>query len=397
MMNRASALLLITTMAVAAAGTPRAEPAQEKKKEEICPWCKNDPKILEACGCVSHGPFHIGKKDTIDLAKRLPAPRWIFLESKHLRYATSLGPLNIPLGERARVEAELERLRKVFPNIPKKIQQLDPWLRIHLTVMKSEDLYEKFERLLNVTDADFPESRGTGAFMGDGKYLGEKEKFEVVLHTDRTTHFLFTEENMGARTTDALRWHFKEPHHLTASIAAVDDLVNDKFLFPHIAHNLAHLFFCAYKHYSYDPPYWLDEGIAHLMEIESFKDLNITYCSDEGAGPDRERSKDWMAVVKTLIEKRRATPFAELIHKKNFADLSREDHVTAWAKVKFLSEAHAAKFAQFLGSLKGRLDDKGYPTGKDMPGYQRELIKELWNWTADSFDQEWEAWIKKQK
>lgn len=370
---------------------------QGNKKEEICPWCKNDPKRLEASGSITHGPIQFGKKTNDDIAKRLPAPRWIFLETKHIKFASSLGPESIPLNERARIEAELERLRKAFPNIPKKVAQLDPWLRIHLMAAKTEEYYTKFQNILNVNDKDFPASRqAVGPYMGDGLYLGEREKFEILVHVDRKTHSLFTEDNMGARATDALRWHFKDPHRLSVSIAAVDDLTSDKYLFPHVLHNATHLWFCAYKHFSFDPPVWLDEGLAHYLELDSSKDLNITFCSDEGAGPERERSKDYLSAAKTLIDKDKATSFAELLRRGTFADLKKDDHITSYAKVRFLAEAHAEKFAKLLGGVKGQLDDRGYPSGKDLPGLQRQLFKELWNWTPDQFDAEFAIWIKKQ-
>ncbi len=42
---------------------------------------------------------------------------------------------------------------------------------------------------LMVTDADFPESRqANGPYMGDGRFLGEKDKFELVIHTTRANH-----------------------------------------------------------------------------------------------------------------------------------------------------------------------------------------------------------------
>lgn len=374
---------------------PRA--AQDaKKKPEVCPWCKNDPKRLEASKSISHGPLLFGKNSSDEIVKRLPAPQWLFLETPHMKFASSLGAENVTLAERPRVEADLEKLRKAFPNIPKKITQVDPWLRIHLMAYRAEEYYSKFEDVLKVHDEDFPASRqATGKYMGDGRFLGERNKFELVVHSDRKTHLLYTEEHMGVRITDALRWHFKDPHRMVASIAATDDLSSDKFLFPHVIHVATHLWFCAYKHFSYDPPAWLDEGLAHYLELDTFKDLNVTFCSDEGAGPERERSKNYLPEAKSLVDRKKATSFAELLHKKNFSDLKKEDHITAYAKVRFLAEEHPQKFAEFLGAIKGQLDEQGYPSGKDLPGLQRKLLKDLWNWTPDQFDQAFEVWIEK--
>jgi hypothetical protein len=286
-----------------------------------------------------------------------------------------------------------------MPSIPKKVQVLDPWLRLHLTAMKCEELYTKFQAMLKVTDMDFPESRIHGQpFMGNGRFLGEKEKFELILHVNRKTHFLYTEDTTGARVTDALRWHLKTPHKMMASMPAEDgDLRQDKYLFPHVAHNLTHLLFNAYKHFSWDPPVWLDEGLAHAFELESAKDINITFCSDEGAGPDRERGKDWTAVAAGLAAKGKAPTLATLIDRKTFSELTKDDHVASWSKVRYLAVVHPDKFAKFLGDLKGRLDDQGNPTNRDLPGFTREKLKELWGWTPAEFDAAWSAWAQKQK
>lgn len=393
---RALAFTLTTGLAAAALVWGSAA-GQGKTKEETCPWCRDDPKVLEAASLVGHGPmpFSIEGRTSADVARTLPGLTWRFLETKHLRLATSLGAEVVTLQERPRVEAELDRLRAAIPSVPKKVQTLDPWLRLHLTAMKCEELYARFQQLLRVTDADFPESRIHGQpFMGNGRYLGEKEKFELVLHANRKTHFLYTQDVTGARVNDALRWHLKNPHKMMASMPAEDgDLRQDKYLLPHVAHNLTHLLFNAYKHFSWDPPAWLDEGLAHLFELESAKDINITFCSDEGAGPERERGKDWTALARGLAERGKNPSMATLMERKMFADLTKDEHVAAWSRVQFLASAHGESFARFLGDLKGRLDESGNPTGKDLPAFTRTKLKELWGWTPADLDTAWAAWV----
>ncbi|MBL8695193.1 MAG: hypothetical protein JNJ88_13955 [Planctomycetes bacterium] len=371
--------------------------AQKSAKEEICPWCKNDVKILAAAGCVSHGPMQIGKKGSSEHSHDYPGKPWIYLETAHFRWATSMGSEPVSLKDRPRVEAELARLRKAMPSIPTRVATLDPHLRLHLTAMKAEELYTRFQAILAVQDGDFPDSRQpTGPYMGDGRFLGEKEKFEVVLHSNRKTHHMFTKEQMGVLVTDALRWHFPKIHKMCASLPAEDgDLRQDTFLFPHIAHCTAHLLFCAYKHFSFDPPIWLDEGLAHALEFEAGKDFNVTYCSEEGAAPDRESSGNWAGKAKELLEKGKATSLAELMHRKTFGELTKEDHVTAWSKVRFLLDTRAVETAKFLGLIKGQLDEQGYPSNKDLPGLQRRSLKECYSWTPEQFDDAWAAWVKK--
>src|SRR5436190_16224422 len=150
-------------------------PAQ-KPKSDVCPWCKNDPDTLSKAGLVTHGPMPIGPWTSAELPVKLPAAQWITLETAHMRFASSLPQIEVELAEQERVRAELDRLRVVLPSVPVKPKYLDPWLRLHLIAMKSEEFYARFQRVLDVTDADFPESRGAGPFMGDGKFLGEKQK-----------------------------------------------------------------------------------------------------------------------------------------------------------------------------------------------------------------------------
>ncbi len=387
----------LAIVAAIVAGAPAAVAQARKPAGEVCKWCENDPKRLAAAGAVSHGPMILGKSDSNHLAQTMPGKPFLFLETPHLRIASSLDSESVSARDRPRVESLLARMREAFPKIPKRVTVLDPALRLHVFGLASESFYQRFQELLRVKDEDFPESRlPEGPFMGDGRYLGEKEKFEIVMHHDRRTHHLYTREATGATVTDALRWHLKDPHRMMVSMPAEDsDLSQDRFLYPHARHNLAHLFFCAYKHFSFDPPPWLDEGLAHAMELEDATDLNVTYCGEEGAAPERDPSSDWWARTRTLLQRDKAPSLAELVHRKSFAELKREDHVIAWSKVRFLIDEHGEKFARFLGDLKGRLDERGYPTGKDLPGAQRTLLREIWGWSLEDFDVAWKEWAAK--
>ncbi|HKE02298.1 MAG TPA: hypothetical protein VKE69_14870 [Planctomycetota bacterium] len=361
-----------------------------------CPWCRNDPTVLAACGGLTHEPATMAR-DGVASLRSLPGAPWRFLETAHFRIATSLGAETVTLQDRARVDAELAPLRAVFTSLPPKPAKIDPWLRLHLYARRTEALYARFQSILRVTDADFPESRGAGPFMGDGKYLGEKDKFELYLHARRETHNIFTRDVMGVKVTDALRWHLKEPaHKCVASMVAEDaDLRFERLLIPHSAHNVSHLLLCAYKHFSFDPPIWLDEGLAHALEREGVEQLSVTYCADEGAAPDRTMSNDWAEEARSLLERGKAATLAELMHKNSFGDLTRADHVIAWSKVRFLLDAHGDAFAKLVGGVKGQLDERGYPSGRDLPGLQRTLLRELFGWTPDAFDRAWAEWVRK--
>lgn len=380
--SRLAAFVLTATVAIAG-----------DAKNETCPWCKNDPETLKKAGLVSHGPMPIGPWTSDQLAAKLPAAQWIVLESAHVRWASSLPSTEVELAEQERVRGELDRLRTVLPSVPQKVKTLDPWLRLHLIAMKGEEFYTRFQKVLAVTDADFPESRvADGPYMGDGKYLGEKQKFEVVLHTTHAGHEMFTREFSGAQVTGALRWHFPTVHKMLVSIPCEDpDLKKDRWLFPHIVHNLSHLFLCAYKHFSYDPPTWIDEGLALAMEKE-IDPRSATNEGEEGTFRDRIAPPDWSDQVRKMIQRGRQSKIAELMYVTEVGNLDPDALYTCWSAMRFLIDTRGAEFAKVLGGIKGQLDARGYSTGSDLPGLQRKLFKDLLGWSPQAFDEAWVAW-----
>lgn len=388
-MLRRAASVLAVSLALLLLGSPRAV------EDTTCPYCEDDPERLAAAGLVSHGPIDIGPAGSVALAEELPASQWLFLESEHLRWASSLGPESVKGKDRERLEAELDRLREHFPAVPEKVKRLDPWLRLHLMAQRGEEFYDRFQRLLGVTDADFPAERSPdGPYMGAGRFLGEKDKFEVILHRSRETHRMFTAEHMGVSVTDALRWHVQGAHKMLMSVPAVDgDLKQDRYLHPHCVHNLSHLFLCAYKHFSYDPPIWLDEGLAHAMEHEVHPDFH-TLDGEEGSMPDSRGPADWDAALVKLHRKGRVTPFAGQLRIQAFGEMSQDDHVSAYGLVRFLLEEHPQGFAAFLGAVKGQLDERGYPDGSDLRGLQRTALREHLGWTPAELDAALGAWIE---
>ncbi len=367
----------------------------QRGKPDLCPWCpESEAEGLAALGVVGHGPMPLLSTDSESFRATYDESDWRFVETTHFRIASSLGAATLGTKDLKRMGGDIERLRAAFPDLPKRVRKLDPWLRLHWTAMRLEDFYARFQDLLGVTDADFPESRGDGPFMGDGRYLGEKEKFEVYLHESHGTHFRLTEASNGVRVTDSMRWHHRDPHKLVLSVPAVDgDLRQDRWLLPHLIHNLSHCFLAAYKHFSYDPPVWIDEGLAHAMERE-VEPASWTREGEEGTYQEASRSKPWDEEARKLVRKAKAPSLPVLMRRHTIGELSTAEHVTCWSLARFLIDRHPEPFAAWLGGIKGQLDERGYPSGKDLPGLQRKLFRELWDWTPVSLDAAWREWVK---
>lgn len=363
----------------------------QKKKDEVCPWCKHDPELMKAAGIVSHdaGPF--GTMEPGELPKKIPAAQWVFVETAHIRWATNLPSVNLDTKEALAAEAELARLALVLPGVPKKTKKLDPWLRAHLWAMKGEEFYARFQRLLQVEDEDFPESRGSGPYMGDGRYLGEKDKFEIVLHQSRSTHAMFTRDLAGVVVSGALRYHVPKRHKMLASIPCEDaDLKKDPQLFAHIGHVMSHLMLCAYKHFSYDPPLWLDEGLALVLEKE-LDPTSTTNEGEEGTFNDAAGPRDWVAASRKMVAAGKGVGVTRMLAMNEVGELDEEMRLSCFAAVRWLVLEKPDELAKILGGVKGQLDAQGVPSGLALVDLQRKLFQEHLGLNFLQFDEAWKA------
>src|SRR5688500_10975361 len=94
--------------------------ALQASKLDVCPWCRNDPELLQRAGLVSHGPLPIGETTSVEFVNAMGGGSWFFLESTHIRWASSLPEVKVDLDEQERVRAELARLRIHLPAVPEK-------------------------------------------------------------------------------------------------------------------------------------------------------------------------------------------------------------------------------------------------------------------------------------
>ncbi|HET6202619.1 MAG TPA: hypothetical protein VFI25_07430 [Planctomycetota bacterium] len=361
----------------------------------VCPYCRGDPALLAAAGLVSHGPFPFAKDDTQKVAAFLAPAPFLFLESAHFRIGSSLEATSLNDEEDRRLRPELALLRKALPAVPARTRRLDPWLRLHLYALRAEAFYGRFQRILGVTDADFPATRDPELpYMGDGRYLGEREKYEILLHATAASHGAFLVAYTATKVRGSERWHFQERHAVHVSVPCVGTLRREENLHPHLVHSLAHMLLAGYKHYSYEPPLWIDEGLAHLCEREVDPKSN-TFDGDEGIGAPSLEEANWEFLTLRIVGRGKAEPLANLLRKNAFSDLDLDDNVVCWSKVDFLLRTRPKELAALLGRVKGRIDAKGRADARDLPGAQREAFREVLGWSFADFDREWEAWVRK--
>lgn len=356
-----------------------------------------EPDVMAGLGILDWAPAGFGPAGlggAAGLEEELAMSEWLFVETAHFRWASSVGSDTLKTQDRERLEPHFERMRALGVPVPARPKSISPRLRLVLMALRAEDAYARFLDLIGHTDDDFPATRqAEGPYMGNGRFLGEADKFELIVHASRDTHRLFTLDHMGASVTGSLRWHFRDPHKLFASVPASDsDLRKDRWLWPHIAHNLGHMFLAAYKHFSYQPPVWLDEGLALMFEREA-EPTSITTEGEEGTLNEDVRASDWKSKLKKIRSKEEPR-IATLMTFQTLGQLSEQDAASCWSRVRFLTDVHPEPFAAFLGGIKGQLDAQGYPSGADLDGLQRTLWKTHFQWTPQEFDTAYFAWLE---
>lgn len=365
-----------------------------------CRYCRNDPALLAKAGLSSHGPFEFGAKgDTRSVDAFLVADTY-WIESQHFEIGLAIGPYRVTQQEKAKLRAELGRLALVLPEVDPKTKLLDEWLRAHLFAQRCEDAYRRFLELVKKTDADFPQPGDRWLvgepFLGTGPHLGQAGKYEVLLLETEAEAVAYMDEEFGLEIRRTQRWNVIERDSLNVTIHLQEGSNRvDEALHGHLFFNLAHNFFDGYRHYSYETPVWLHEGLAHFLEREVVPHYN-TFDATEGALGVESSEERWVPEARKLAQSGSAPRMAELINLQSYASLTLDMHFTTWSMVDFLVRAHPEGFACLLAALKGRVTPDGAPDGSGLKDVHREAFSTCLGMSYAEFDLAWAAWIATQ-
>jgi hypothetical protein len=393
---RTAACLMLLLVGVAA--------AQKKKPEDVrandptqCPYCHGDPALMKASGVLSHYGFDFATTNTAKVDAFLPDVDLKYAETEHFRLGMYLPQVKMGAQDKEKYERELTRLNLALPEVSPKLKVFDSWLRLHLYALRVEDVYTRMQEILGVKPEDFPRQAKQwnlqGKYMGEGPYLGQPEKYEVLVLPTKQVFTDFLRHHYGVQTQTTQRWNVIARGALTVTIRTDEGgLRKDSALHGHIAFNLAHCMWDGYKNYSYDTPAWLREGLAHVLEREIDPKFN-SFDTSEGSGAETSSKSNWMAEVVALIKKGDAPRMAELVTLKTFAEFRLPHHFATWSMIDYMLKVNPTGFAQFADKLKGRMSPEGRADGSKMIEFHREAFRECFKMGYSEFDSAWQAWV----
>jgi hypothetical protein len=382
-------VLLGTTLSAQKDKGPRNAPTN-------CPWCHGDPALMAASGIVSHGGFEFGTQDSAWADRFFGGKDLYWIESQHFELGLCLTPHKVDPDEAKKIRAELSELALTLPDVDPKVRVLEPFMRTHLYALRAEKAYQRFLELMQVEEKAFPNGRSVWLlgtpYWGEGPYLGQKGKFELLVLPTAQDQVAFLSKQFGLSIRRTQRWNVLDRSSLiVVTNLAENDLTTDQRLHGHVVFNLAINFLDGFRHYSYDTPFWLCEGLGHFMEREIDPRFN-TFDASEGSVGVRVNKVNWDAEVKQLIQSGKAPRLAEMVALRTYAEFELRHHYACWSMVKFMVATNPPGFGCLNQRLHGRKRPDGLPDSEDIPGAHRQAVSECLGLSYPEFDEAWRAW-----
>jgi len=326
---------------------------------EIDPWTGGEAEARGRLGYLGHGPFALaGPSTTLEIEQVLGGVPILWVETEHFQLASTLKTYRIPGDKREndKLEAELELLGERMGRFKPPRNELDPWLRLHLYAQRLEQLYADFGETFGVTQADFgPEAVG----MGAGPYLGQDQKFLVLLLQKSSSLGRYTRRFTGQEQRFAYRFGFTEGGYVFAVAAEAlleAGLELDASLHCYVAFSVVTNFCDAYRKSWGRVPAWFKYGLAHRAS----RGVDPRWALYEGAEVLNDLRADawrWQPRVRGLVVNEVYGPWSEMLAWKDWSEMNQRAHMMAWSCVDWLLERDDAEPGAFLMAVSDPLPE----------------------------------------
>jgi hypothetical protein len=399
-----------TRIALAAGLLLWSAPAQKPPAPGVDPFTRGDEKLMQAAGIEAYAPFPwAGVHGTADIERDCSLQgRMCWAETRHFKIG-----IQLRLPDRAwpedKKEAreladEIDRLAKRLPAVKKqKGKPVTSWLLVHLYAQRLEALYADFCRQAGFADAAPPCVEGRGhdgrgfaarGGLGHGPYLGQHGKYCLLIFGLQSGLARYMGHFAQRDVKESVCHHFLESNSLvfvTTPELRTGALHAERALHCNVVYGMVRNFVTGLRGFTYEIPVWNIEGLAHWHRLRVDRKHNSIAALPENQW-ELLHDADWAAKARGRADNDAYAAAADLL-RWQLQDLDDfHKHVMMWARVDFLLAQGEARYAQYLGML------KGLPIGapwQQVLDQQDKALREVYGLDAAGFDAAWVAWVKK--
>jgi len=254
---------------------------------------------------------------------------------------------------------------------------------------------------LGVRDTDFParpSERFLGEYRGEGPYLGQRGKYLTLICQGDATLRDYLRNFVGSQSSGSQRWNFRGVDSLLYAVAVDSNqedhrLRDDTAMHANLLFATTHNLIDGYRHYNYNLPVWIREGLGHYFERQ-ISEKDNTFSKDGGSDADMSMSWRWQREVKELLAKGAMPSFSKIMTWREFGQIDFPGHVGMWSRWDYLMTLGQKKFAAFLGKMKGLIGMDGKQRGERLVDSSRTFLREVYGLTPLSLDARWREWVK---
>ena len=375
---------------------------EDKKPWLEDPYTENDKAIQEAAGYVGFEKFHwADNHGTADVEEAIGGARIRWVETEHFLIGSALGEYTVNKGsktEKAKIKAELARLRERLPNVPKKASKLDPWLRVHLYAMRAEDLYTEISELLGVGESDFPTGPGqmkNDRYMGEGPYLGMKSKFTLLFFEKESSLGRYRASFMNSQGDKPIRHMFPRDGTLLFGVATENDgMTSDTTMHCLFVYSVTMNLLNGYRYYRHALPEWMVTGLGHwyARRIDPTKNY---YTQDRLFSTDDKNIWKWGPKVRARVGHEYFDSFSKVMGYPDAENMKPAQHMMSWARIDYLMEENREGFAKWVDMLKDPYPKGEMQTPESLEARQIAGMQQAFDMDPAKFDSIWTDWALK--
>ncbi|MGE3175120.1 MAG: hypothetical protein AB7O97_21005 [Planctomycetota bacterium] len=365
----------LASLSFALASLALSAPAQDDKLPPVDTVTKADPEAMKALDVVAFAPFQIGAIRTEDVDRVLGEGRIAWIETPHFCIGSTLKTCKWPDDSVARKEMQVEtaRMNKRYAKVKKRPKEFDAWLRLHLFAQRAEEIYADLADMLGQPDGKLPE----------GPYLGMKNKFVLMLFEKKSDLSRYADRFLGRQVDSSMRHYDDAGRQMAVLVTAESDPpYDDAAVHGTMRYLVARAMLEGLHGRIYDMPDWLACGLAHHYDrTVTTRVVNVHIADNEAI--DRDSQHEWEDKIAARAKHASLLiPFTELA---GLEELSYYPTLQSWTRAEFLLQRDRQKFGAFLVAC----------VKKPKPESQIQALDELFELTAEAFDEEWRAWVLK--